>query len=57
MDGATEHRVVYAERVGDDVVIEFDDGECALYSADLLRSMLAQATRVGSSLDGDSEAD
>ena len=39
-------RIVYAERVGDDVIIEFDDGECALYPASLLFSILRQAVKI-----------
>jgi hypothetical protein len=39
-------RIVYAERVGDDVIIEFDDGECALYPASLLLSILPQAEKI-----------
>jgi hypothetical protein len=39
-------RVVYAERVGDDVIIEFDDGECALYPAALLLAILPQAVKI-----------
>jgi len=36
--------VVYAERVGGNVIIEFNDGKCGLYSASVLYSMLTQAT-------------
>jgi hypothetical protein len=32
--------------VSEGVIVEFDDGECALYSASLLRSMLPQAVKV-----------
>jgi hypothetical protein len=39
-------RIVYAERVGGDVIIEFDDGECALYPASLLFSILRQAVKI-----------
>ena len=39
-------RIVYAERVGDDVIIEFDDGECTLYPAALLLAMLPQAVKI-----------
>ena len=40
---ACECAVVYAERVGGDVIIEFNDGKSALYSASFLHSILAQA--------------
>ena len=39
-------RVFYAERVGDDVIIEFDDGVCALYPAALLLDILPQAVKI-----------
>jgi hypothetical protein len=39
-------RIAYAERVGDDLIIEFDDGESALYPAALLLAMLPQAVRI-----------
>lgn len=39
-------RVEYAERVGDDVIIEFDDGQCALYPAALLLGILPQAVKI-----------
>ena len=39
-------RIVYAERVGDDVIIEFDDGECALYPASLLLAILPKAVKI-----------
>jgi hypothetical protein len=39
-------RIVYAERVGDDVIIEFNDGESALYPAALLLSILPQAVKI-----------
>jgi hypothetical protein len=43
MEPSPEPRVADAERVSGDVVIEFEDGKCALYSAALLHSMLARA--------------
>jgi hypothetical protein len=39
-------RIVYAERVGDDVIIEFDGGDCALYPASLLLAMFPQAVKI-----------
>ena len=48
-------RVVYAERVGDDVVIEFNDGESALYPAALLLSILPQAVKIECSEEAESE--
>jgi|HubBroStandDraft_6_1064221.scaffolds.fasta_scaffold1568646_1 hypothetical protein len=39
-------RIVYAERVGVDIIIEFDDGESALYPAALLLAMLPQAVKI-----------
>jgi len=49
MDTAQEYVVVYAERVGGEVIIESDDGKCALYSASLLHSMPARATELDTS--------
>lgn len=44
MEAVVKFRVINAERVGGDVVIEFDCGECALYPAALLHSVLTHAT-------------
>jgi hypothetical protein len=45
MKSAMETSIVFAERIrGLGVIIEFDDGTSALYSASLLRSMLPQST-------------
>ena len=49
MKTASECVVVYAERVGGNVIIEFNDGKCALYSASFLHSMLTQATELDAS--------
>jgi hypothetical protein len=49
MGTASECVVVYAERVGGNVVIEFNDGKCALYSASFLHAMLAQAAELDAS--------
>ena len=46
MEAALDYVVVYAERVGGDVIIEFNDGKCALYSASFLHSILTQATEM-----------
>jgi hypothetical protein len=39
-------RVRSAERVSKDVIITFDDGKSALYSASLLRDMSSQAAEL-----------
>ena len=49
MEATLDYVVVYAERVGGDVVIEFNDGKSALYSASLLHSMLTQVTEIDAS--------
>jgi hypothetical protein len=49
MEAASDCVVVYAERVGGNVIIEFNDGKCALYSASFLHSMLTQATEMDAS--------
>ena len=46
MEAASESGVVHVDRLEGDVIIEFDDGRCALYSALLLRSMLTQAVQL-----------
>jgi|ERR1035441_3911613 hypothetical protein len=49
MKSAVETSVVSAVRIrGHGVIIEFDDGTSALYSASLLRSMLPQGERMKS---------
>jgi len=49
-------RVVYAERVGDDVIIEFNDGGSALYPAALLLDMLPQAVKIENSASEEDES-
>jgi hypothetical protein len=49
METASDCVVVYAERVGGNVIIEFNDGKCALYSASFLHSMLTQANNLDTS--------
>jgi hypothetical protein len=49
MENALDYVVVYAERVGGNVIIEFNDGKCALYSASFLHSMLTQVTEMDAS--------
>lgn len=48
MANERKSRVVFVERIGVDVIIEFDDGESALFSASLLRSMLPKAQKLRS---------
>jgi hypothetical protein len=50
MEVSPQSRVVDAERVGGDIVVEFDSGECALYSAALLHSMLTRATALSDTI-------
>ncbi len=42
----TEHHISYIERRGNLLVITFGDGSCALYTAELLHSILPQAIQV-----------
>jgi predicted NAD/FAD-binding protein len=50
-------RVTNVERFGDGVVIEFDDGQCALFSAAVLHAALPQAVRIeASESESDSDA-
>jgi hypothetical protein len=46
MENRSEHRVVDAERLGDGVIITFDDGKSAVYSASLLQAIFTQAQEV-----------
>ncbi len=39
-------RIVYAERDGDDIIFEFDSGDCALYPASLLVTILPKAVKI-----------
>jgi hypothetical protein len=43
MESSSSHRVVAAERLDGGVIITFDDGKCAFYTAALLHATLAQA--------------
>jgi hypothetical protein len=49
MEAALDYVAVYAERVGGNVIIEFNDGKCALYPASFLHSMLTEATQLDTS--------
>jgi hypothetical protein len=40
-------RIVYAERLGGGVIIAFEDGKSAVYSASLLESIFSQAEELG----------
>jgi len=39
----TTPRIISAERLSDGVVVAFDDGKCALFSASLLHATIPQA--------------
>ena len=43
MKADPQPRIIYAERLGDGVVITFEDGKTAVYPASLLRSVFDQA--------------
>jgi hypothetical protein len=43
MEGRFESRVIFTDRLDGGVVIGFDDGKTAFYSAALLRATLPQA--------------
>jgi hypothetical protein len=45
MDTLETPRIVSVERLRSDVLLEFDDGTCALYTASLLLKMLPSAVR------------
>lgn len=46
MEKAGSPRVISAERNAGSVIIAFDDGKCAVYSADLLLSIFNHAEAV-----------
>jgi hypothetical protein len=46
MENRTEPRIVAADRLGKDVIITFDDGKSAVYSASLLQAIFTQAQEV-----------
>lgn len=50
-----EPRIIYAERLGGGVIITFDDGKCAVYSALLLLNTFSQAAEVNE-IDPDEES-
>jgi hypothetical protein len=49
MENPSDRHILVAERLNVGVVITFDNGECAIYSAALLYSMFPQAHRVDES--------
>ncbi|MGI4831358.1 MAG: hypothetical protein ACRYFU_24735 [Janthinobacterium lividum] len=46
MDVRTEPRILAALKMGNGVLIEFDDGQCAMFSAFLLHETLPLADQV-----------
>lgn len=46
MGDRSSPRVIEVERVGGNVLIMFDDGRCAIFSAALLDSVFSQAEKV-----------
>jgi hypothetical protein len=46
MENSSQPRIIYAERWGDGVIITFDDGKSAIYSAALLYATFSQAKLV-----------
>jgi hypothetical protein len=47
METNLKPRIIDAERLRDGVVITFEDGKSALYSASLLQSFFSQAEEMG----------
>ena len=39
-------RIVYAKRLDGDLLVEFEDGKCALYSAALLHELYPKADKL-----------
>ncbi len=48
-------RIINAERLDGGVIITFNDGKCAVYSASLLHAKLTEATEVDELVADDSE--
>ncbi|MGI4830646.1 MAG: hypothetical protein ACRYFU_20990 [Janthinobacterium lividum] len=46
MDVQAEPRIVAAEKMSNNLFIEFDDGRCALFPASLLLAVMPQANQV-----------
>ncbi len=46
MEAHSEPRILSADRLDNSVLIAFDDGRCAVYSAALLYATLSQADEV-----------
>ena len=46
MNPAPIHQILVAERLAEGVLITFEDGKCALYSANLLHEHFAEAQEV-----------
>lgn len=43
MENAASHRILFADRLNNGLVLKFEDGRCAFYEAVLLYSMLPLA--------------
>ena len=46
MDSIFHPRIIHAERMEDGVIIEFEDGKCAVFPASLLNATIPQANQV-----------
>jgi hypothetical protein len=56
MDGKTSAQIICADRMGDGLLIYFDDGRIGFYSSSLLRATLPEAVEVeGMNLDDGSD--
>lgn len=56
MDVKSEPRILAADRVANSLVIEFDDGKCALFPASLLHDTIPQAVQINESEDDQYDA-
>lgn len=56
MESQTDPRILEAERLGDGILITFDDGTSAIYPAALILAMLPHAQPLND-LDADSAGD
>ncbi|WP_263383984.1 hypothetical protein [Granulicella arctica] len=56
MNNQSIPRLIAAERLNGGVIIAFDDGKCAVYSASLLYTTLGQAEIVSTELEDETPA-
>ena len=56
MDRRRESRITFSDRMDNGIVVGFDDGKTAFFSASLLRATLPQAQMMPSDSESDDQA-